>query len=199
MKPLPLACIATVLIGTLVLPGCGEGQARGPYNSDGSAMRDITKAEATYQQAIGIIASDKEQAEKLLRAALGCDLYHGGAHNNLGVLLLNQGKLYDAAEEFEWARKLLPGSPEPRTNLALVLERGGKHQEAIDAARTALEVSPGDLPAMQTLALIQVREGLGDQTTIGYLDAIVMRCPDPVWSDWAQRQRLTLETRLRQP
>ena len=37
-----------------------------------------------------VIASDPAKAESLLREALGYDLYHGAAHNNLGVLLLNE-------------------------------------------------------------------------------------------------------------
>ena len=37
------------------------------------------------------------QAEEMLREALTVDLYHGPAHNNLGVLFLRQSKLYEAA------------------------------------------------------------------------------------------------------
>jgi len=50
------------------------------------------------------------EAETLLRRALTADLYHGPAHNNLGVLYLTQGKLFEAAGEFEWARGELAGA-----------------------------------------------------------------------------------------
>jgi tetratricopeptide (TPR) repeat protein len=195
----PSLPIVTALVAGLLLAGCAQPQARGPYGDEGDAQRDIAKAEALYQQAITLIPVNRPAAEKMLRAALGFDLYNGGAHNNLGVLLLEQNRLYDAAEEFEWARKLMPGRPEPRTNLALALDRGGKHQDALEAARAALEVSPGDLPAIQTLALIQMREGLVNEATLGYLDSIAQRSSNPVWSNWAQRQRLALETKLHQP
>jgi predicted Zn-dependent protease len=109
------------------------------------------------------------------------------------VLLLGEGRLYDAAEEFEWARKLLPGHPEPRVNLAITLERGGKHGDAIEAARTALEIRPGHLGAIQTLAWIQIREGLQDKSTAEYLDTIVARAEDPTWREWAGTQRLRLD------
>ncbi len=186
------APLATLLMGLSLLTGCGS--SRGPYSDNGSQQRDIVQAERVYQEALLVIGEDGEEAERLLRQAMGFDLYHGPAHNNLGVLLLKKGRLYDAAEEFEWARKLLPGHPEPRVNLAITLDRGGKHADAIDAARTALEVRPGNLPAIQTLTFIQVNQALTDDRTIANLDAIVTRTIDPLWRTWAEQQR----DRLRQ-
>jgi Flp pilus assembly protein TadD len=97
-------------------------------------------------------ASADEEAEAILREALAADLYHGPAHNNLGVVYLRQGRLYEAANEFEWARKLMPGNPDPRFNLALTLERAGRTGEALAMYGTALEVEEGHLPSMQALA-----------------------------------------------
>jgi tetratricopeptide (TPR) repeat protein len=176
---------------TLLLAGCGS--ARGPYADSASQQRDIAKAESIFQRAVAVLDKDVAEGETLLREALGFDLFHGPAHNDLGVLLLKQGRLYDAAEEFEWARKLLPGHPEPRVNLAIALERGGKHTDAIDAARTALEVRPGNLPALLTLTWIQVNQGLADGKTLAQLDTIVSRSNDPLWRGWAERQRETLK------
>lgn len=189
--------VSALVISALLAGGCGSDSVRGPYSTDGSATRDVTKAEDHYQAALAALAvtpPEDQSAEALLRSALGYDLYHGAAHNNLGVLLLKQDRLYDAAEEFEWARKLLPGHPEPRVNLAIALERGGKHGEALDAARTALEVRPGNLAAIKTIAVIQIREALTDDTTRAHLDAIVTRSNDPVWRAWAERERLKLDT-----
>jgi len=188
------ACLSAILLAS-----CGSTQARGPYNSDGTVARDIPKAEALYRKATLVLTTDAVAAEKLLRETLGFDLYHGAAHNDLGVLLLKQGKLYDAAEEFQWARTLLPGHPEPSTNLAITLERGGKHQEALDSAHSALEMRPGDLDAMECLALIQVRERLADKTTLTYLDSIIQRSNVPAWTDWARRERFSVETSLQEP
>lgn len=190
--------LASLAASCCLLSSCGS-EARGPYNAEAAEQRDMVKAEELYQQAVATIAGDPEQAKTLLREALGFDLYHGAAHNNLGVLLLGEGRLYDAAEEFEWARKLMPGHPEPRVNLAITLERGGKHADAMDAAKTALEIRPGHLGAMQALAYIQVREGLEDKSTRDYLDAIVARADDAVWQDWAARQRLRLDSKVLAP
>jgi tetratricopeptide (TPR) repeat protein len=186
--------MAALVIGVLMAVGCGN--ARGPYSTDGSQTRDVAKAEERYQTAVTLLSTpkpDDQEIEHLLREALGFDLYHGAAHNNLGVLLLKQDRLYDAAEEFEWARKLLPGHPEPRVNLAIALERGGKHREALDAARTALEVRPGNLAAIKAIAVIQIHEAMTDETTRGHLDTIVTRSTDPAWRAWAEQQRLKLD------
>ena len=71
---------------------------------------------------------------------------NGPARNNLGVLLLKQGRLYDAASEFEWARKLMPGHPDPRLNLGLTLEQAGRLDGTLDLYATALEVHPDHVP-----------------------------------------------------
>ncbi len=179
----------------LVLSSC-DSSPRGPYVSNGEQQRNPAQAETLYREAIAQLSKTKSDssgdkdrlaAESMLREALSYDLYHGPAHNNLGVLLLKQERLYDAAEEFEWARKLLPGNPEPRVNLAIALERGGKHVDAIDAAKAALEVSPGNLAAMQTIALVQVREGMTDSATNGLLAQIRSRSMSTEWQDWAAR------------
>lgn len=199
MNPWRIGIMAGVAAAACVLGGCGGDARGGPYQAQAGQRRDIQQAEELYQQAVALLTDDPQRAKGLLQEALGKDLYHGAAHNNLGVLLLEEGRLYDAAEEFEWARKLLPGHPEPRVNLAIALQRGGKHREAIDAARTALEVRPGHLLALQTLAWVQVREGLEDQQTVGCLDAIIERSEDPTWKDWAARQRLRLESAAAAP
>lgn len=192
MKPMGRWLFAG-LLGVLVA-GCSS-EVRGPYTTGGEATRDIVKAEISYRKAVAAQADNSERAEQLLRETLTYDLYHGPAHNNLGVLLLGQGKLYEAAEEFAWARKLLPGHPEPRVNLAIAWERGGRYQDALEAAKSALEAVPGNLPAIQAVAVIQVREGLTDATTPTHLDAIIARNPDPKWQEWARRSRLALDAK----
>lgn len=177
-----LGLLAVVILSV----GCTK-TVRGPYNSDGEQRRDVVQAERLYQACLPILDKDPEQAEQQLREVLGFDLYHGAAHNNLGVLLLKKGKLYDAAEEFVWARKLMPGHPEPRVNLAMTLARGGKYHDAIAAAQNALEVAPGNLWAMQTLAYLQVEQGLVDEQTKTLIADISLRAQDEKWYSWARQ------------
>lgn len=129
------------------------------------------------------------QAESLLRQALSKDLFFGPAHNNLGVVYLEQDRLYDAASEFEWARKLMPGHPDPRLNLAITLERAGREEGATAAYTAALEVYPDYLPAMQGLARQLVRTGGSDERLDAWLREIALRATDAAWREWALRQR----------
>ena len=175
------------IVTALALSACGSS-ARGPYAPDAQQQRDEAKANKLYHEVLPILDSDPEAAEKQLREVLGWDLYHGAAHNNLGVLLLKKGKLYDSAEEFEWARKLMPGHPEPRVNLAIALERGGKSVQAVEAAETALEIAPGNLPAMQMVAYIRIRDGAQTAVTKEQLRTIISRTESPEWRDWARRR-----------
>lgn len=160
----------------------------GPYAPMDERARDTSRAEQLSREGADVIASDPEKAEALLRKALTADLYFGPAHNNLGVVFLNAGKLYEAASEFEWARKLMPGHPDPRVNLGICLERAGRVSDAIESFEAALQVSPGYLPAIQGAALAMVRAGRSDERLAGWLSEIVMCADGAAWREWALRE-----------
>ena len=172
----------------LALVAC-RSAGSGPYERPGEGGRNTFRAQELNAQAADLIASDPERAAELLRAALTADLFFGPAHNNLGVLHLGAGRLYEAAEEFEWARKLMPGHPDPRMNLALTLERAGKTDEAIRTYQTALEVWPGHIGTLQALARLEVVSGRRSPDLADWLDEIAMRGETERWREWAQRER----------
>ena len=169
--------------------GCVTNKPPGPYSPMTEAERDPAASQRLTQEAAALIASDPARAESLLRDALNADLYNGPAHNNLGALYLTQGKLYEATGEFEWARKLMPGHPDPRLNLALTLEKAGRTDEALATYATALEVYPEHVPTMQALTRLQLRTGRADDRTAKMLDEIALRGETPAWRDWAKFQR----------
>lgn len=176
-----------ILCVSACLAGCAS-KPTGPYAPAGEASRNPEKAEQLNQRAADLMDTDPEKAEKLLREALTCDLFNGAAHNNLGIILMERGLLFEAAGEFEWARKLLPGHPDPRMNLAYTLELAGRTDEAISTFRTALEVYPDHLPTMQALSRLQVRSGKQDAETPRMLKEVAMRGETPEWRDWARLQ-----------
>ncbi len=178
-------------IGALALllgPACSSPTPIGPYSTTTAESRDESKAAQLTRDAVSIADRDAEKAEALLREALTSDLYDGRAHNDLGVLFFRQGKLYEAANEFEWARKLLPGSPDPRLNLALVLERAGQTKEAFAAYDSALEAAPEHIPTMQAYARLAVREGRHDEKTTNALKLVALRGENEAWRGWAQQE-----------
>jgi len=147
---------------------------------------------ALVEEASAAMPGDPVRAEELLREALAADLFHAKAHNNLGVLLLAKDDLYGAAHEFEWARKLLPGHPEPRVNLAITLERAGQMLEADASYTSALEVYPGYMPAMQGAARLAVGEGRRPAELSGWLEAIALGGESEAWRAWARAKAAEL-------
>jgi tetratricopeptide (TPR) repeat protein len=177
------------LLSVLAVLGACRSAPVGPYTPPTAASRNSTEAERLNRLGADVIDGNPSEAEKLLRDALTKDLYCGPAHNNLGVLYLKSGKLYEAANEFEWAKKLMPGHPDPRVNLALVLERAGKLDDARTNYESALKEYPDYLPAIQGLASLTVRSGRADEHLASWLDTIAMRSDDDTWRDWAGVQR----------
>jgi Flp pilus assembly protein TadD len=190
MKALHLA-LALLAAGAPL--SCAPHRATGPYATPRDTDRDPLKAQRLTQEAASIMDRNDDRAESLLREALTADLYHGPAHNNLGVLYLKRGDLYRAASELEWAQKLMPGLPDPRMNLALVLERAGRTDQALAQYSTALEVYPDHLPTLQALARLQLRSGRADDRTRHALEEVALRGETQEWRDWAHGQL----TRLR--
>lgn len=172
------------VIVTLLSWGCGPAPLR---SFDTNAVRNPQRAAEYTHKATAFIAEDPAEAVRLLRVALDADMYYGPAHNNLGIVYLNDGKLYEAAEEFDWARRLMPGHPDPRINLGLALERGGKIDEALDAYASAIEVYPNHLAAMQAFTRLQIRSGHADEGTRTMLSEISYRGSYD-WKRWAEAQ-----------
>lgn len=135
-----------------------------------------------------LLSTDPVRAEAVLRSVIAAEPFNGPAHNNLGVALLRQGRLYEAANACEAARKLMPGNPDPRINLALVLERAGRVDEAIDAFEAALEVSPSYIPAAQGLTRLQISSNRSDHRTASMLREIALRGETLEWREWARIQ-----------
>ena len=171
----------------LALAAC-RSTGRGPYSSTNEATRNTVHAQELNAKAADAITSSPAEAERLLREALTADIFFGPAHNNLGVVYLQQGRLYEAAGEFEWARKLMPGHPDPRMNLALTLEQAGKTEEAIATYKTALEVWPGHIGSIQALAKVHVLAARPDAHLPEWLQEVAMRGETEAWRIWARRQ-----------
>jgi protein O-mannosyl-transferase len=81
------------------------------------------------------------------------------AHNNLGVVFSQAGKIQDAVREFEQARRLKPDDAQAYVNLGGVSLRTGKLQEAIGYYEQALRINPHFAAAHKGLGVALARTG----------------------------------------
>lgn len=171
----------------LVLLGAGcKSASHGPYAPPTEEQRSTVTAEQLNREAADLILTDPERAEVLLREALTADLLYGPAHNNLGVVFLERGELYEAAQEFEWARRLMPSEPDPRINLAITLERAGLIEDALAEYEGALEVAPGSVATMQGWASIALARRLDGRHLSERLGVIALQGETELWRSWAR-------------
>ena len=140
-----------------------------------------------------MIDSNPARAEELLHSALKADPFDGPAHNDLGVLYLRQARLYEAATEFEAARKLMPGSPDPRLNLGLTFERAGLYERALTAYDSALETWPTHIRTTEAIARLTLRTGRTSERLPAMLEAIALRGETADWRSWAKEQMSRLK------
>lgn len=187
--------VPVVVVALFLVVGCSSTPSS--YAPLTSERRDTLAAQRLTQDAAAVLDTEPVKAEKLLREALAADLYHGPAHNNLGVVYLKHSPplLYEAASEFEWARKLMPGHPDPRMNLAFTLESAGRVDDALAGYRSALEVYPDHLPTIQAMARLQVRSGREDAGTPQLLRDVALRSESSIWQEWARLQSIRLSGR----
>jgi tetratricopeptide (TPR) repeat protein len=93
------------------------------------------------------------------REALRIDPNLTEAHNNLGILLLQQGFTHQAIQQFEQALALKPDLA-AHTNLAGAYARAGRRTEAAKTARAAIALAHAegneDLAEALNAALIEM-------------------------------------------
>jgi Flp pilus assembly protein TadD len=191
---------ARMLFATGLLSACAAGCHRPPAPPaapvHGDVIRDTAASRADTARAYKLIEEKKfSEAEPILRRAIEEDPTYGPAHNDLGLVYYQLGRLYDAAWEFQNAIKLLPGEPQPQNNLGLVLEQALKLKEAEQAYSEAHRLAPQNPEYAGNLARVRIRLGERDDETRRLLEIVVLADTRPDWVDWA-RSNLT---RLRMP
>jgi len=166
---------------------CSTAPPRVPPTHDVTSG-DPKRAHGLALDALGVIDSDPVKAEQLLQSAVKADPFNGPAHNDLGVLYLRQSKLYEAASEFELARKLMPGNPDPRLNLGLTFEKAGVYERAFNAYDAALEASPAHIRTIEAVARLTLRTGRTNDRLSEMLEDIALRGETGNWRSWAKEQ-----------
>jgi Flp pilus assembly protein TadD len=190
LKPLVLILLAAYLGGCA---SSGKKYVSGYETVAQDPHRDTVKAKAQDQQAIGLVDDEKyDDAEKLLKEALGNDVMYGPAHNNLGRIYYHQGKLYLAAWEFQYAIRLMPLQAEPQNNLGLVYESAGKLEDAMGCYAKAHDLAASEVQYMANLARVRIKLQRRDATTRDLLVQVVMRDSRSQWVTWAKKELTTM-------
>jgi Flp pilus assembly protein TadD len=184
----------SLLLPLIALPLWCCGCASNPKQSDAGydtlgkdPRRETERAKTLNTRAVALIVKgDVGGAEPLLKEALVADVMYGPAHNNLGKVYYNQGRLYLAAWEFSYAAKLMQHQPEPRNNLGLVFEASGKIDQAVQEYGEALRLEPDNPQFIGNTARARLRRGDKDREVKELLSKLVVRDTRPAWVEWAR-------------
>lgn len=118
-----------------------------------------------------------KNSETLFRHALAVTTGNYLAHNNLGVVLDQQGHWLEAKEQFELALKIKPGYPEALKNLAVAFDRQGQPQKAEECFQAALRQKPDFASARNGLGLLYQKEGRYQEAAQQFQEALKIK-PD---------------------
>jgi tetratricopeptide (TPR) repeat protein len=81
------------------------------------------------------------------------------AHNNLGVVLYQSGKVEEAIAHFREALRLYPGNAFAHNNLGGALSNLGKNDEALVHLDQAIQINPNYAEAYSNLGMALMRQG----------------------------------------
>ena len=111
-------------------------------------------------------------AETLWRDTLAKNPDSWMAHNNLGSLLRNQGRIEEAIEHYHKAIQINPNFFEAPDNLGIALADQGRFDEAIESYRRAIQIDPNFAVALNNLGIALAAKGRFDEAIENYYKAI---------------------------
>jgi Flp pilus assembly protein TadD len=104
-----------------------------------------------------------KDSETLFRRALDVTRNNWRAHNNLGLVLGQTGRVPEAIEHFEQALRINPVFAEAHNNLGVALVQSGRIGDAIEHYEQALRLKPDFAEAHNNLGVALVQSGrIGD-------------------------------------
>ena len=189
------ACVLACAAAAAALTGCASGQRAPAYvGSEPGRISDavLLVSEAQRLEDRGRV----DDAINKYREAIQTYREFPAAWNNLGVLLMAEGRLLEAAECFAVASDQAPQDPRPPYNLGLTWDRAGYPADAAEHYTRALRRDGRYLPALRGLIRAERLSGKGDASTLLHLRTALLLEQDPEWRNWMELQRLRLETEL---
>jgi Flp pilus assembly protein TadD len=185
--------ISFFLLSGLFLSGMAcrmDEPSPAPYRTvSADPFRDTELAKRENQAGLAHLAGGElDSAVQAFERALTADNGFGPAHNNLGKAYFLKGDLYKAAWEFEYARKLLPRSPQPCNNLGIVFEQNREWDKAVEHYRQAVALDPENLEFQGNLTRALVLRGDRTDEVRTRLKKIIAQDKRNDWIIWANKQ-----------
>ena len=133
-----------------------------------SGSAEVYRMVARVQSTLG----QRDSAEASYRVALSIDPTDSWSMNNLGLLLIDQGRYEEALPPLARAVELRPDAPAFANNLGVALERTGHAGAAAEAYRAALEADSTYSKASKSLARVETTSDTStDLVDVGMLAA----------------------------
>ncbi len=101
-------------------------------------------------------------------------------HHNLGVILIDQGRLEEAVIQFRHALRINPHLYDAHNNLGIILFEQAEYDEAVVHFNEALRLKPDFHNARQNLGIVYVAQGKLEQAAEQFEEALRLK------PDWPQ-------------
>ena len=112
--------------------------------------------------------------------ALACTTDNDIAHNDLGNLLLGEGRRQDAIAQYREAARINPRYADARNNLAHLLFQDGHAAEAMEQYQEAVKIDPDSPPIRKSYGLDLFQMGKLDEAAAQFREALRV---DPDYTD----------------
>ncbi len=113
-----------------------------------------------------------QNSYSLFTHALACTRDNDVMDDDMGVMLMDAGRLDDAVFHFRSALKANPRSSEAHCNLGLVLSRQGKNDEAMAQYAEAIRIDSNMAEANSNLGMMLAARGRPDEAAMRYRKAL---------------------------
>lgn len=167
------------LVGLFIMGVWGVTDAAGPWCTRGAprlrraalgvAISGVILALTTLSW---VQASYWRNSETLARHTVRVTANNAQMHNNLGLTLVEQGKLDEAALHFNQAIRIRDYYVKAHYNLGVTLAKQGKLNEAIEQYAKAIEVDPDDADTHYNLGNALERRGQVDEAIVQFEHAV---------------------------
>jgi len=199
-RGLLLALGFSLFAGLLTLTGCATDSktAKNPKLTVITLPNEGEQITSAQQLAIKAQSSDDpDEAIDLYRQAVAAYSDLPAAWNNMGVLLLGEGRLMEAAEAFGSAAERTPNDPRPYFNLGLTWDRAGYLETALEHYSNALKRDNRYLPALRGAIKTETRLGASSPILVDRLKKALFLERDPKWREYFELQKSWAEAEVR--